>query len=57
MNKRSLLQAGQIIGGRYMIQQVIGSGGMSHVYLVEDMKLSGKNWAVKQCFSLPQHAC
>lgn len=54
MNKGSLLQQGQIIGGRYMIQQVIGSGGMSHVYLAEDMKLPGKQWAVKQCYSLPQ---
>ncbi|HEY2493592.1 MAG TPA: serine/threonine-protein kinase [Paenibacillus sp.] len=54
MNKGSLHQVGHIIGERYRIQQVIGSGGMSYVYLVEDMKLPGKHWAVKQCYSLPQ---
>ncbi|WP_211269509.1 serine/threonine-protein kinase [Paenibacillus glacialis] len=54
MNQRFLLLKGQIIGGRYLIQQVIGSGGMSHVYLADDLKLPGKQWAVKQCFSFPQ---
>ncbi|MGF7047505.1 serine/threonine-protein kinase [Paenibacillus sp. DS2015] len=54
MDKGSLLLEGQTIGERYKIQQVIGSGGMSHVYLVEDMKLPGKHWAVKQCYPLPQ---
>ncbi|WP_438350949.1 protein kinase domain-containing protein [Paenibacillus sp. FA6] len=54
MNERSVLRQGHIIGGRYLIQQIIGSGGMSHVYLADDLKLSGKQWAVKECFSSPQ---
>ena len=54
MNQRFLLLKGHIIGGRYLIQYVIGSGGMSHVYLADDLKLPGKQWAVKQCFSFPQ---
>ena len=37
-----------------MIHHVIGSGGMSHVYLADDLKLLGKQWAVKECFSFPQ---
>jgi serine/threonine protein kinase len=54
MNQRALLQQGHIIGRRYLIQHVIGTGGMSHVYLADDLKLSGKQWAVKECFSLSQ---
>lgn len=54
MNQRSFLQKGHIIGGRYMIHHVIGSGGMSHVYLADDLKLLGKQWAVKECFSFPE---
>lgn len=43
------LSEGQILGGRYRIKGVIGSGGMSHVYLAEDLRLQGKSWAVKEC--------
>lgn len=38
----------QILGGRYRVLQCIGEGGMSYVYLVEDLKLVGKRWAVKE---------
>lgn len=54
MNQRFILLKGHIIGGRYLIQHVIGSGGMSHVYLADDLKLPGKQWAVKQCFPSSQ---
>ncbi|AOZ91112.1 protein kinase domain-containing protein [Paenibacillus crassostreae] len=52
MIQRAIHHQGHVIGGRYQVQQNIGSGGMSHVYLVDDLKLSGKQWAVKQCFLL-----
>lgn len=42
------LASGDILGGRYRILQVIGVGGMSRVYLADDLKLSGKQWAVKE---------
>jgi serine/threonine protein kinase len=36
------------LSGRYKIVGLLGSGGMGAVYLVEDQKLSGKRWAMKQ---------
>lgn len=42
------LSVGQIIGERYRILKHIGSGGMSHVYLADDMRLKGKRWAIKE---------
>jgi len=48
MIKESKLTTGQILGGRYRIIRVIGSGGMSHVHLAEDLRLPGKRWAVKE---------
>ncbi|MBT2287932.1 serine/threonine protein kinase [Paenibacillus albidus] len=47
----SKLSRGQIIGERYRIAGHIGSGGMSHVYLAEDLRLPGKYWAVKESLS------
>lgn len=42
------LTSGDVVGGRYQILQVIGVGGMSRVYLADDMKLLGKQWAIKE---------
>lgn len=47
----SKLAAGLLLDGRYQIVQKIGSGGMSHVYLVQDMRLPGQHWAVKESIS------
>ncbi|MDQ0194856.1 serine/threonine protein kinase [Paenibacillus wynnii] len=49
MRYQSKLSAGQIWDGRYAISQIIGSGGMSHVHLAEDLRLPGKKWAIKEC--------
>lgn len=45
---QSKLSEGQVMGERYRILKRIGSGGMSHVYLAEDMRLKGKQWAIKE---------
>lgn len=43
----AVLTQGEVIAGRYRIERLIGRGGMSYVYLVADMKLPGKLWAIK----------
>lgn len=45
-----MLQVSHVFQQRYRIERVIGQGGMSAVYLAEDLKLSGKRWAIKQSF-------
>ncbi|UQZ37150.1 serine/threonine protein kinase [Paenibacillus sp. PK3_47] len=52
MKFQSKLAAGHILGGRYIITGLIGSGGMGHVYLAEDLRLKGKRWAVKEGMQL-----
>ncbi|WP_196427279.1 serine/threonine protein kinase [Paenibacillus woosongensis] len=42
-----VLADGEIIADRYRIERMIGAGGMSRVYLVSDLKLPGKAWAMK----------
>lgn len=39
---------GKIIGERYSVQKLIGSGGFYTTYLVQDIK-SNKTWAMKAC--------
>lgn len=45
------LTKGDILAGRYRIVAAIGSGGMSRVLLAEDLKLTGKRWAVKEMYA------
>lgn len=48
MKWMSKLQVNQVLGGRYRVVQLIGEGGMSYVYVVDDLRLRGKRWAVKE---------
>lgn len=48
------LVPGDLLAGRYQIERLIGQGGMSRVYLAEDIKLPGKTWAVKECLNVPE---
>lgn len=41
-----MLQTGNVIDGKYRILRIIGTGGMSVVYLAEDIK-NGKRYAIK----------
>ncbi|HEY73023.1 MAG: hypothetical protein B6I35_00675 [Anaerolineaceae bacterium 4572_32.2] len=45
---RALLSAGATVRERYRVAQVLGKGGMGAVYLVEDLALYGKQWALKE---------
>ena len=47
MEHRYILEPGTILSGKYVIESVIGQGGMSNVYLARDVRL-GKRWAVKE---------
>ncbi|MGR9117047.1 MAG: serine/threonine protein kinase [Gammaproteobacteria bacterium] len=37
-----------LIGDRYKIQTVLGKGGFGATYLVEDQRVKGKRWALKE---------
>ncbi|MBO7482952.1 MAG: serine/threonine protein kinase [Kiritimatiellae bacterium] len=41
------VDGGQVLAGRFRIVRPLGSGGMGSVWLVEDMLLDGKRFAVK----------
>jgi len=43
----SILEKGTILNDRYKILGILGQGGMSNVYLVEDQKLQSR-WALKE---------
>ena len=42
-----MLAAGDLLGGRYRVERLLGRGGMSNVYLASDV-LTGHLWAVKE---------
>ncbi|WP_025716090.1 serine/threonine-protein kinase [Paenibacillus sp. 1-18] len=54
MQEPSRLEYGSIVGERYRIVRTLGTGGMSRVFMAEDLKLPGKQWAVKESVTEPQ---
>jgi serine/threonine protein kinase len=48
LSAQALLSVGSVLHERYRVVRVLGKGGMGAVYLVEDTKLYGKLWAVKE---------
>ncbi|MFN2150450.1 MAG: serine/threonine-protein kinase [Anaerolineales bacterium] len=44
------LQAGEVLKERYEIRRIIGQGGMGSVYLADDLRLQGRQTAVKEVF-------
>ncbi|CRF28697.1 Ser/Thr protein kinase [Mycobacterium tuberculosis] len=44
------LKPGDVLAGRYRVAAQLGRGGMSSVFLAEDLKLKGKRWAVKETY-------
>ncbi|MBI2265253.1 MAG: protein kinase [Armatimonadetes bacterium] len=47
-----LLVAGVLLEDRYKIKRVLASTGVGAIYLVEDVKITAKNWAIKE-FLIP----
>src|SRR5690348_11533923 len=48
MQHLTKITAGAILADRYLIISRLGIGGMGAVFLAEDLKLKGKQWAVKE---------
>jgi len=44
------LKAGDVLKERYAIRRIIGQGGMGSVYLADDLRLQGRQTAVKEVF-------
>ncbi|HTX78908.1 MAG TPA: serine/threonine-protein kinase [Longilinea sp.] len=42
------LKAGEILRGRYKINRIIGQGGMGSIYLADDVRLEGRQCALKE---------
>ncbi|MCE7871780.1 serine/threonine protein kinase [bacterium CPR1] len=43
-----MLAPGTMIGSRYQVVRLLGQGGMSNIYLCDDLNLRGRRWVVKE---------
>jgi eukaryotic-like serine/threonine-protein kinase len=41
-------KAGEVLRGRYKIRRIIGQGGMGSIYLADDLRLEGRQCALKE---------
>jgi serine/threonine protein kinase len=44
----SVLRAGEVLHKRYKIKRIIGQGGAGSIYLADDLRLSGRECAIKE---------
>jgi eukaryotic-like serine/threonine-protein kinase len=42
------LKAGEVLRGRYQINRIIGQGGVGSIYLADDLRLEGRQCALKE---------
>jgi serine/threonine-protein kinase len=42
------LKAGEVLRNRYKIRRIIGQGGMGSIYLADDLRLEGRQCALKE---------
>lgn len=42
------LKAGEVLRNRYKIRRIIGQGGMGSIYLADDLRLEGRQCAIKE---------
>jgi serine/threonine protein kinase len=42
------LKTGEVLRGRYRIRKIIGQGGMGSIYLADDLRLEGRQCALKE---------
>ena len=42
------LKTGDVLRGRYRVQKIIGQGGSGSIYLADDLRLSGRQCALKE---------
>ena len=42
------LKTGEVLRGRYRIGRIIGQGGMGNIYLADDLRLEGRQCALKE---------
>jgi serine/threonine protein kinase/superfamily II DNA or RNA helicase len=50
------LSVGQLLGGRYQVEQKLATGGQATLYRATDRRITGKTWAVKVYQATPSNA-